>query len=115
MFGCSKQRASLTGQGDHVDYPRSPSYLVEETPALGNSMTVSDTNGVLPKQEVALALEGPPLPNVQSDQNYGLNFMSTMLGTQQVQFEGSESQAQETSCLPNFVVSLHLLHSNFIL
>ncbi|XP_061353171.1 GBF-interacting protein 1-like [Gastrolobium bilobum] len=97
----SNQSASLSAQGDHVEYPQSTSYLIEKTPALENSTIVSDSKSAQPKQEVLLAQEAPPIPNVQSAQNYDLNFMSNMLGSQQVQFEGS--QAQETSRLPNFV------------
>ncbi|KAK7289601.1 hypothetical protein RIF29_03354 [Crotalaria pallida] len=99
----SFQAASLSAQGDHVEYQHSSSSLIEETPASGNSVTVSDSNGDQPKQEVLLAPEGLLIPNVQNAQNYGLNFMPTMLGTQQVHFEGAESHAQEASHLPNFV------------
>ncbi|KAK7299914.1 hypothetical protein RJT34_10743 [Clitoria ternatea] len=100
----STQNVSLTAQGDQLDYPHSSSYLIEKTPAIeGNSITSSDTKADQPKKEVLIAPEGHPIPTVQTAQNYGLNFMSTMLGTQQVQFEGTEPQPQDSSCLPNFV------------
>ncbi|XP_057440983.1 GBF-interacting protein 1-like isoform X2 [Lotus japonicus] len=100
------QSVSLTAEGDHLDYSHPPTYLIKNTPASeGTSITVTDPKIDQPKQEVLLAPEGHPNLTVQSAQNYGLNFMSTMLGTQQVQFEGSESQAQETSRFPNFVSS----------
>ncbi|XP_014504993.1 GBF-interacting protein 1-like [Vigna radiata var. radiata] len=100
----SNQNASLTSQGDHLDYPHSSSYLIEKTPATeGNSINGAETKVDQPKKEVLLAPEAPQLPTVQTPQNYGLNFMSTMLGTQQVQFEGTEPQAQDTSRFSNFV------------
>ncbi|KAE9614730.1 hypothetical protein Lal_00036165 [Lupinus albus] len=103
----SNQSASLTAQGDHIDYPHSSSYLVENTPAPeGNSITHSDSNGDKPKVEVLLAPGGHPIQTVQSTQNYGLNFMPTMLGTQLVQFEGTEAQVQETSHFPYFVSAI---------
>ncbi|TKY57422.1 GBF-interacting protein 1-like protein [Spatholobus suberectus] len=99
----SNQSASLTAQGDHIDYPHSSSYLIEKTPATeGNSITGTDTKVDQPKK-VLLAPDGHQIPTVQTAQNYGLNFMSTMLGTQQVQFEGTEPQSQDTSRFPNFV------------
>ncbi|XP_020225023.1 GBF-interacting protein 1-like [Cajanus cajan] len=99
----SNQSASLTAQGDHLDYPHSTSYLIEKTPATeGNSISGTDTKVDQPK-EILLAPEGHQIPTVQTAQNYGLNFMSTMLGTQQVQFEGTEPQSQDTSRFPNFV------------
>nr|XP_012568729.1 GBF-interacting protein 1-like isoform X3 [Cicer arietinum]XP_012568730.1 GBF-interacting protein 1-like isoform X4 [Cicer arietinum] len=100
----SNQSATLTEHGDHLDYAHSASYLIKKTPASeGNSITGNDSKIDQPKQEVLLAPEGHPILTVQSAQNYGLNFMSTMLGTQQVQYEGSELQAQETSHFPSFV------------
>ncbi|KAK7320300.1 hypothetical protein VNO77_29645 [Canavalia gladiata] len=100
----SNQNVSLTAQGDHLDYPHSTSYLIEKTPATeGNSIAGTDTKVDQPKKEILLAPEGQPIPTVQTAQNYGLNFMSTMLGTQQVQFEGTEPQSQDTSRFPNFV------------
>ncbi|XP_027329681.1 GBF-interacting protein 1-like isoform X2 [Abrus precatorius] len=100
----SNQSVSLTEQGDHLDYPHSSSYLIEKTPATeGNSITSTDTKVDQPKKENLLAPEAHPIPTVQTAQNYGLNFMSTMLGTQQIQFEGTEPQSQDTSRFPNFV------------
>ncbi|KAK7276984.1 hypothetical protein RIF29_18133 [Crotalaria pallida] len=100
----SNQSAPLTAQGDHLDYPHSSSYLIEKTPVSeSNSITHSDSNGDQPKPEALLAPKGQPIQTVQRAQNYGMNFMSTMLGTQQVQFEGTEAQVQETSHFPNFV------------
>ncbi|KAJ1410819.1 UBA-like superfamily [Sesbania bispinosa] len=100
----SNQSASLSAQGDHLDYTHSASYLINKTPASeSNSITGTDSKIDQPKQEVLLAPEGHPILTVQNAQNYGLNFMSTMLGTQQVQFEGTEPQTQETSRFPNFV------------
>ena len=97
----------MSAQEDHAEHPHSPSYPIEETSALGNSVTVSDSKGDLPKQEALSGPEGrPPIPNVHNAQNYGLNLLSAMLGTQQVQTEGAESQAHATSQLPNFIVSL---------
>ena len=111
MFGCRDQNASLTVQGDHVDFQHSSSYMIEKTPAPeGDSITSTDLKGDNPKQEVLLAPEGHAIPNVQSAQNYGLNFMSTMLGTQQVQFGRTEPQAQETSRFTNFVVSFSIFY-----
>lgn len=113
LFWCcsSNQSVSLTAEGDHLDYSHPPTYLIKNTPASeGTSITVTDPKIDQPKQEVLLAPEGHPNLTVQSAQNYGLNFMSTMLGTQQVQFEGSESQAQETSRFPNFVVSSSIFY-----
>lgn len=101
----------MTEHGDHLDYAHSASYLIKKTPASeGNSITGNDSKIDQPKQEVLLAPEGHPILTVQSAQNYGLNFMSTMLGTQQVQYEGSELQAQETSHFPSFVVSFSILY-----
>ncbi|OIW09502.1 hypothetical protein TanjilG_11624 [Lupinus angustifolius] len=101
----SNETASLSSQGDHIKYPHSPSNLIEKAQALGNSITVvSDSNDQL-KPEVLLAPDGLPIHNVQNAQNYGLNFMPTILRTQEVRFEGAESQAQETSHLPNFVIA----------
>ncbi|KAL3036047.1 hypothetical protein AAZX31_02G283800 [Glycine max] len=100
----SNQNASLTAQGDHLDYPHSSPYWIEKTPATkGNPITGTDTKVDQPKKEVLLAPEGQQIPTVQTAQNYGLNFMSTMLGTQQVQFEGTEPQSQDASHFPNFV------------
>ncbi|RDY08097.1 GBF-interacting protein 1 [Mucuna pruriens] len=100
----SNQSASLTAQGDHLDYPHSSSYLIEKTPATeGNSITGIDTKIDQPKKEVLLVPESHQIPTVQTAQNYGLNFMTTMLGTQQVQFEGTEPQSQDTSRFSNFV------------
>ncbi|KAF1890329.1 hypothetical protein Lal_00013583 [Lupinus albus] len=100
----SNKSASLTAQGDHRDYPHSSSYLIEKAPASdGNSIIHSDSNGDQPKPEVLLAPEGHPVQTVHSAQNYGLHFMPTMFGTQQLQFEGTEAQAQETSHFPYFV------------
>ncbi|KAG4961816.1 hypothetical protein GLYMA_14G012200v4 [Glycine max] len=100
----SNQSASLTAQGDHLDYPHSSSYLIEKAPATnGNPITGTDTKVDQSKKEVLLAPEGQQIPTVQTAQNYGLNFISSMLGTQQVQFEGTEPQSQDTSRFPNFV------------
>ncbi|OIW02920.1 hypothetical protein TanjilG_29696 [Lupinus angustifolius] len=100
----SNQSASLTAQEDHRDYPHSSSYLIEKTPpSEGNSITHSDSNGDQPKPEVLLTPEGHPIQTVLSAQNYGLHFMPTMFGTQQLQFEGSEAQVQEMSHFPYFV------------
>lgn len=101
----------MTAQGDHLDYSHSSSYLIKKAPASeGNSITGTDSKIDQPKQEVLLAPEGHPILTVQSAQNYGLNFMSTVLGTQQVQFEGIEPQVQEASRFPNFVVSLSIFY-----
>ncbi|KAK7386019.1 hypothetical protein VNO78_32064 [Psophocarpus tetragonolobus] len=100
----SNQSASLTAQGDHLDYPHTSSYLIEKTPATeANSITGTETKVDQPKKEVLLAPESHQIPTAQTAQNYGLNFMSSMLGTQQVQFEGTEPQSQDTSRFPNFV------------
>ncbi|CAK8539076.1 unnamed protein product [Lathyrus sativus] len=100
------QSAPLTEHGGHVDYAHSSSYLVKTTLASeGISIADDDSKIVQPKQEVLLTPEGHPILTVQSAQNYGLNLMSTMLGTQQIQFDGSELQAQETSHLPSFVTA----------
>ncbi|CAL0335068.1 unnamed protein product [Lupinus luteus] len=99
----SNQTSSLSSQGDHTEHPHSPSKLIEKTQALGNSITVVSDSNDQPKLEVLLAPDGLPIHNVQIAQNYGLNFMPTILRTQEVRFEGAESQAQETSHLPNFV------------
>lgn len=102
------QSAPLTERGGHVDYAHSSSYLVKTTLASeGISITDNDSKIEQPKQEVLLTPEGHPILAVQSAQNYGLNLMSTMLGTQQVQFDGSELQAQETPHLPSFVLQVH--------
>lgn len=100
----------MTEQGDHhLDYLHSSS-LIKKTPASeGNSLTGTDSKTDQPKQEALLAPEGHPIMNVQSAQNYGLNFMSTMLGTQQVQFAGTEPQAPDTTRFPSFVVSFSIL------
>ncbi|KAI4307839.1 hypothetical protein L6164_030976 [Bauhinia variegata] len=95
----SKQSVSTTSQGDRPDYPHSPSYLIERSPAEGNTISGVDSKGDQPKQEVLLAPEGPPIQTVPNAQNYGLNFMSTMLGTQQIQFEGAESQSANSQAL----------------
>ncbi|GAU28284.1 hypothetical protein TSUD_256120 [Trifolium subterraneum] len=100
------QSAPLTEHGGHLDYAHSSSFLINKTPASeGISITGNDSKVEQPKQEVLLTPEGHPILTVPSAQNYGLNFMSTMLGTQQVQFEGSEIQAQETSHFPSFVTA----------
>ncbi|CAI8587027.1 unnamed protein product [Vicia faba] len=100
----SNQSVPLIEHGGHVDYAHSSSYLVTTTLASeGISVTDNDSKIEQPKQEVLLTPEGHPILTVQSAQNYGLNLMSTMLGTQQVQFDGSELQAQETSHLPSLV------------
>ncbi|KAE9591054.1 hypothetical protein Lal_00021491 [Lupinus albus] len=99
----SNQMASVSARGDHIEYPHSSSNLIEKIPALGNTITVFDLNSDQPKQEVLLVSDVLPIQNVQNAQNYGLNFIPTMLGTQHVHFEGAEPQAQETSHLPNFV------------
>jgi hypothetical protein len=57
------------------------------------------------KQEILLPPEGPQNTTVQNAPNYNFGLVPTMLGSQHVQFEGSESQAQEMSRFPNFVVS----------
>ncbi|XP_045829849.1 GBF-interacting protein 1-like [Trifolium pratense] len=102
----SNQSAPLTEHGGHLDYAHSSSFLINKTLASeGISITGNDSKIEQPKQEVLLTPEGHPILTVQSAQNYGLNFMSTMLGTQQVQFEGSELQAQETSHFPSFVTA----------
>ncbi|KAI4306244.1 hypothetical protein L6164_029536 [Bauhinia variegata] len=98
----SNQSVSTTAQGDLPDYPHSP-YLIERTPPEGNAISGVDTKADQPQQEVLLAPEGPPIQTVQNTQNYGLNLMSAMLGTQQIQFESADSQAQETSRLPKFI------------
>jgi len=101
----------LTAQGDHLDYPHSSSYLIEKAPATnGNPITGTDTKVDQSKKEVLLAPEGQQIPTVQTAQNYGLNFISSMLGTQQVQFEGTEPQSQDTSRFPNFVVSFSVFY-----
>lgn len=83
---------------------------MEKTPATErNSITGTDTKVDQPK-EALLAPEGHQIPSVQTAQNYGLNFMSTMLGTQQVQFEGTEPRSQDTSRFPNFVVSFSIFY-----
>ncbi|XP_050919094.1 GBF-interacting protein 1-like [Lathyrus oleraceus] len=102
----SNQSAPLTEHGGHVDYAHSSSYPVKTTLASeGISITDNDSKIEQPKQEVLLTPEGHPIPTNQSAQNYGLNLMSTMLGTHQVQFDGSELQAQETPHLPSFVTA----------
>lgn len=102
----SNQSAPLPEHGDHLDHAHSSSYLIKEALASeGISITGNDSKIEQPKQEVLLTPEGHPILTVQSAQNYGLNFMSTMLGTQQVQFEGSELQAQETPHFPSFVTA----------
>lgn len=111
LSGYSNQSASLTAQGDHLDYPHSSSYLIEKAPATnGNPITGTDTKVDQSKKEVLLAPEGQQIPTVQTAQNYGLNFISSMLGTQQVQFEGTEPQSQDTSRFPNFVVSFSVFY-----
>ncbi|KAG2678286.1 hypothetical protein I3760_12G137000 [Carya illinoinensis] len=52
------------------------------------------------KQKISSPPEGPN-PTVQNAPNYNLGLVSTMLGSQLVHFEGSESQAQETSRYSN--------------
>ncbi|XP_019426115.1 PREDICTED: GBF-interacting protein 1-like isoform X2 [Lupinus angustifolius] len=99
----SSHLAPVSAQGDHIEYPYSSSNLIEKTQAPRNTITVFDSNSDQPKQEVLLASDVLPIQNVQNAQNYGLNFIPTMLGTQQVHFDGAEPQAQETSHLPNFV------------
>ncbi|XP_057725726.1 GBF-interacting protein 1-like [Arachis stenosperma] len=96
------QTASLSQQGNQVDFQHSSSYMIEKTsaPPEGNAVTSTDLKVDHPKQEVLLAPEGHQIPNVQSAQNY---YQSIILGNQQVQFEGTEPQSQETSRFTNFV------------
>ncbi|KAK4275288.1 hypothetical protein QN277_018400 [Acacia crassicarpa] len=100
----SNQSASSTEPGDHSDYTHSPSDL-NEKPSVSEVNTVSGTVPMADqsKQEVQLAPVGKPIPTIMDGQSIGLNFMSPMLGAQQVQFKGAEPQAQETTCLPNYV------------
>lgn len=77
------QSASLTEHGGHVDHAGSSSYLVKTTLAPESiSMTDNDSKIEQPKREVLLTPEGHPIRAVRSAQSYGLNLMSTMLGTQ---------------------------------
>ncbi|XP_028771532.1 GBF-interacting protein 1-like, partial [Neltuma alba] len=100
----SNQSPSSTAPGDHSDHSRSPSDLIEK-PSVSEVNAVSGTEpkaGQL-KQEALLAPVATPIPTIMNGQGYGLNFMSTMLGTQQVQFKGAEPQAQETTRPSNYV------------
>ncbi|MED6218585.1 hypothetical protein PIB30_028023 [Stylosanthes scabra] len=95
------QNASLSQQGDQVDIQRSSSYMIEKTSAPeGNAATSIDLKVDHPKQEVLLTPEVHQIPNVQTAQNY---YQSIILGNQQVPFEGTEPQSQETSRFNNFV------------
>ncbi|KAI4306242.1 hypothetical protein L6164_029534 [Bauhinia variegata] len=99
----SDQSPSSAAPVDHADYPHSPSHLIKRTSVSdSNALSGVDSKTDQPKQEALLDPEGPPTPTVQNAQNSGLNFMSTVLGTQQIQFEGAAPQTQEISQLPNF-------------
>lgn len=65
------------------------------------------------KQKISSPPEGPN-PTVQNAPNYNLGLVSTMLGSQLVHFEGSESQAQETSRYSNLVSSCCSLCHSYI-
>lgn len=114
MFGCSNQSASSTAPGDHSDHTHSPFYL-NEMPSASEVNTVSgiEPKSEQPKQEVLLAPVGTPIPAVMNGQSYGLNLMSTMLGTQQAQLKGAGPQPQETTRFPNYVVSLSIFYFFF--
>ncbi|KAG6685975.1 hypothetical protein I3842_12G138800 [Carya illinoinensis] len=62
------------------------------------------------KQKISSPPEGPN-PTVQNAPNYNLGLVSTMLGSQLVHFEGSESQAQETSRYSNLSANSPALSS----
>ncbi|XP_054818609.1 GBF-interacting protein 1-like isoform X2 [Prosopis cineraria] len=100
----SNQSASSTAPADDPDYTHSSSYLIEK-PLVSEVNTVSgaELKADQPKQEVLLAPVGTPIPTIMNGQSYGLNFMSTMLATPQVQLKGAEPQGQETTRLPNYV------------
>lgn len=107
IFACSNQVVSLDAQEDFLDHPESVSEAVLENlpPSEGNVSSNADTKDDQMKQEILLPSEGPQNTTVQNAPNYNFGLVSTMLGNQLVQFEGSESQAQETSRFSNFAVS----------
>ncbi|MED6219796.1 hypothetical protein PIB30_039008 [Stylosanthes scabra] len=95
------QSALLSQHGDQVDFQHASSYMIEKTSAPeGNAATSTDLKVDHPKQDVLLTPEVHQIPNVQNAQNY---YQSIILGNQQVQFEGTEPQSQETSRFNNFV------------
>ncbi|XP_059443553.1 GBF-interacting protein 1-like isoform X2 [Corylus avellana] len=101
----SNQVVSLDAPEDFLDHPESVSETVLEhvPPSEGNGSSNADSKDDQMKQEILLPQEGPQNTTVQNAPNYNFGLVPTMLGSQHVQFEGSESQAQETSRFPNFV------------
>ncbi|KAI5393319.1 hypothetical protein KIW84_060440 [Lathyrus oleraceus] len=86
----------MTEHGGHVDHAGSSSYLVKTTLAPESiSMTDNDSKIEQPKREVLLTPEGHPIRAVRSAQSYGLNLMSTMLGTQ-MRVEGGTTKLEQT-------------------
>lgn len=112
MFWCSDQSASSTAPVDVPELQHPSSHPIEKPPAPEvNAISAgAERLGDQPKPEVLLAPVGTPIPTIPNAQNYGLNFMSTMLGTQQVQFKGAEPQARETTRLPNYIVNLSIFY-----
>ncbi|MED6218584.1 hypothetical protein PIB30_028022 [Stylosanthes scabra] len=92
------ETSSSGADGDNNPSPSLESSLGSDKDAISRdqSATLSQQGD----QEVLLTPEVHQIPNVQNAQNY---YQSIILGNQQVQFEGTEPQSQETSRFSNFV------------
>ncbi|KAK9269387.1 hypothetical protein L1049_001159 [Liquidambar formosana] len=98
----SNQNVSSTAQEvDYPEHPQSPQQVPENiSPPEGNVSTGAVPTFDQSKQEILLPPGGPQFP-VQTAPNY-FGYVPPMLGSQHVQFEGSEPQARDVSRLPNF-------------
>ncbi|XP_008783011.2 GBF-interacting protein 1-like isoform X2 [Phoenix dactylifera] len=92
---------------DYPDRPQSSTQVPENfsTRAADISSSVPPApEYVQSKQEAAMAPEGPQYSAVHTAPSYSaLGLVPQMLGSQLAPFESSESQARDTTCVPNFV------------
>ncbi len=82
--------------------------MLEKVPPPEGIVSGADTKDDQLKQEILSLPEGPQNPTIQNGQNYNIGLVSTMLGSQHLQFEGTEPQTHEASRFSNFVVSFKL-------
>ncbi|KAF5461222.1 hypothetical protein F2P56_021039 [Juglans regia] len=107
----SNQIVSSNAHDNFPDHEESlPQPVLEKVNPSESNVACAGSKDDELKQEISSPPEGPN-PTVQNAPNYNLGLASTMLGSQLVHFEGSESQAQETSRYSNLSANSPALSS----
>uniref|UniRef100_A0A2N9HYE9 GBF-interacting protein 1 N-terminal domain-containing protein n=1 Tax=Fagus sylvatica TaxID=28930 RepID=A0A2N9HYE9_FAGSY len=100
----SNQVVPSDAQEDFPDHLQSISQpVLEKVPPPEGIVSGADTKDDQLKQEILSLPEGPQNPTIQNGPNYNIGLVSTMLGSQHLQFEGTEPQTHEASRFSNFV------------